>query len=369
MPNAYISGVGGYVPPRVVTNDDLIAMGVETTDAWIQQRTGIRERRFADDGVGNADLALPAARAAIDDAGLAPTDIDMILYATLSPDQCFPGSGVMLAEKLGLCAGEDATFVPAMDIRNQCSGFVYGLGTAASLIQSGACQHVLVVGSEVHSGGLDFTTRGRTVASLFGDGAGAAVFSATEEDRGVRYWKCGSDGRFADVLCQRTVNLHLVLVQLRHALGGLRHRLKDPLSAKFAVRHAGLALTERLDVGTLLALARVPVLIEHFLSDLESSRHGRRFIFSNLLTLDGRSNFGTLPFSSSPQAPRRRNDVLHDLGVPSIFVRPALERPGFHDEAIRRSHAVGVRVAVVSDESARAKPRAHVALNVMLWAL
>ncbi|HJN78167.1 MAG TPA: beta-ketoacyl-ACP synthase III [Myxococcota bacterium] len=207
MPNAYISGVGGYVPPRVVTNDDLIAMGVETTDAWIQQRTGIRERRFADDGVGNADLALPAARAAIDDAGLAPTDIDMILYATLSPDQCFPGSGVMLAEKLGLCAGEDATFVPAMDIRNQCSGFVYGLGTAASLIQSGACQHVLVVGSEVHSGGLDFTTRGRTVASLFGDGAGAAVFSATEEDRGVRYWKCGSDGRFADVLCQRIFDI------------------------------------------------------------------------------------------------------------------------------------------------------------------
>jgi 3-oxoacyl-[acyl-carrier-protein] synthase-3 len=201
--NAFISGTGAYVPPRIVTNADLVAMGIETSDDWIQQRTGIAERHFADDGVGNADLALPAARQAIERAGLAATDIDLIIYATLSPDYAFPGSGVMLGHKLGLCEGANPTFVPAMDIRNQCSGFVYGLGAAASMVQSGNCNHVLLVGSEVHSAAMDFTTKGRTIASLFGDGAGAVVVSATDEDRGLRYWKCGSDGRFADVLCQK----------------------------------------------------------------------------------------------------------------------------------------------------------------------
>lgn len=203
MRNAFISGTGAYVPPRVVTNDDLVAAGIDTSDEWIRQRTGIVERHFADEGVGNADLALPAAQEAIARAGLEPADIDMIVYATLSPDHAFPGSGVMLAQKLGLCDGDNPTFVPAMDIRNQCSGFVYGLGTAAALVQSGNCSNVLLVGSEVHSAAMDFTSRGRNVASLFGDGAGAAVISATEENRGLRYWKCGSDGRFAGVLCQK----------------------------------------------------------------------------------------------------------------------------------------------------------------------
>jgi len=203
MRNAFISGTGAYIPPRTVTNDDLVGMGIDTSDEWIQKRTGIVERHFADEGVGNADLALPAARQAIERAGLEATDIDMIVYATLSPDHAFPGSGVMLGQKLGLCDGKNPTFAPAMDIRNQCSGFLYGLGTAAALVQSGNCNHVLLVGSEVHSAAMDFSTSGRTVASLFGDGAGAVVVSATDEDRGLRYWKCGSDGRFADVLCQK----------------------------------------------------------------------------------------------------------------------------------------------------------------------
>lgn len=204
MRNAFISGVGGFVPPRVVTNDDLVAdYGVETSDEWIQKRTGIQARRFADEGVGNADLALPAAQAALAQANLSASDLDMIVYATLSPDHCFPGSGVLLAEKLGLCEGAGASFTPAMDIRNQCSGFVYGLGAASSMVQSGACKNVLVVGAEVHSAALDLSGRGRTVSSLFGDGAGAAVVSATDEDRGVLYWKCGADGRYADVLAQK----------------------------------------------------------------------------------------------------------------------------------------------------------------------
>ena len=203
MKNAYISGTGGYVPPRVVTNQDLVDIhGIDTSDEWIQKRTGIRERHFAEEGVGPSDLAREASQAALEAAGLQPTDIDMILFATLSPEHAFPGSGVLLAEKLGLCEGK-ATFVGAMDIRNQCSGFLYGLGTATSMVKSGACKHVLVVGAEVHSAAMDLSTEGRAIATLFGDGAGAAIVSGTDEDRGVRYWKCGSDGRFADVLCQK----------------------------------------------------------------------------------------------------------------------------------------------------------------------
>ncbi len=203
MKNAYISGTGGYVPPQVVTNQDLVDVyGIDTDDEWIQKRTGIKARRFAPEGIGPSDLALEAAKAALESAGLQATDIGMILFATLSPEHAFPGSGVLLAEKLGLCDGK-ATFVGAMDIRNQCSGFLYGLGTATSMVKSGACNHVLVVGAEVHSAALDLSTEGRAVASLFGDGAGAVIVSATDEDRGVRYWKCGADGRFADVLCQK----------------------------------------------------------------------------------------------------------------------------------------------------------------------
>ena len=204
MPNAYISGTGGYVPPTVVTNADLIEKyGVDTTDAWIQKRTGIQARRFAEAGVGSSDMALEASRQALEAAGLAPQDLDMILFATLSPEFSFPGAGVLLQEKLGLCAGAGATFVPAMDIRNQCSGFLYGLGTATAMVQSGACRNVLLVGAETHSAALDLTARGRTVASLFGDGAGAVIVSATQEDRGVRTWKLGADGRYAEILCQK----------------------------------------------------------------------------------------------------------------------------------------------------------------------
>lgn len=204
MVNAFISGSGFYVPPRRVTNDDLRTQyGIETTSDWIQTRTGVEERRFAEAGVRTSDLAKHAADGALRRAGIAATDLDMIIFATLSPDHAFPGSGVYLQRKLGLCDGPDAKFVPALDVRNQCSGFLYSLGTATSMVRSGACKHVLVVGAEVHSAAIDLTTRGRSVASLFGDGAGALVVSATNEDRGVRSWRLGADGRFADALSQK----------------------------------------------------------------------------------------------------------------------------------------------------------------------
>ena len=202
MPNAYISGTGAYVPERVVTNNDLAAdYGIETSHDWIVQRTGIEERRFAPEGMCSADLAVPAAEQAIANAGLEKSDIDMIVFATLSPKHAFPGDGVYLQEKLGLC--ELGRFIPAMDVRNQCSGFLYGLAAASSMVQSGMVKNVLLVGGETHSAALDLSTRGRTVASLFGDGAGAVVVSATDEDRGVRGWYLGADGRFADKLCQK----------------------------------------------------------------------------------------------------------------------------------------------------------------------
>ena len=206
MPNAYISGTGGYVPEQVVTNDDLANdYGIDTTHEWIVQRTGIEARRFAPEGWCSADLAVPAAEKAIANAAIEKADLDMIVFATLSPRHAFPGDGVYLQEQLGLC--ELGNFVPAMDVRNQCSGFVYGLASASSMVQSGMVKHVLVVGAETHSAALDLSTRGRTVSSLFGDGAGAVVVSATEEDRGVRGWYLGADGRYADKLAQKVWNM------------------------------------------------------------------------------------------------------------------------------------------------------------------
>jgi 3-oxoacyl-[acyl-carrier-protein] synthase-3 len=202
MRNAYISGTGFYAPERAVTNDDLReSYGVDTTHDWIVQRTGIEQRRFAPEGVGTADLAVPAAEDAIKRAGLDKKDIDLIVFATLSPDMVFPGSGVLLQKKLGLC--DAGRFIPALDVRNQCSGFLYALSTANAMVRSGQYNHVLVVGAETHSAALDLSTRGRQVASLFGDGAGAVVVSATEENRGIRTVHLGSDGRFAEILCQR----------------------------------------------------------------------------------------------------------------------------------------------------------------------
>lgn len=202
MRNAFISGTGFYAPPRVVTNDDLRTVyGIDTTHDWIVQRTGIEERHFADEGVGTADLAVPAAEEALRRAGLEKKDIDLIIFCTLSPDAVFPGSGVFLQKKLGLC--DIGRFIPALDIRNQCSGFLYGLSTANAMVRSGQYNNVLLIGAETHSAALDLSTRGRQVASLFGDAAGAVVVSATEENRGIRTVHLGADGRFAEILCQR----------------------------------------------------------------------------------------------------------------------------------------------------------------------
>ncbi|MCC6556623.1 MAG: ketoacyl-ACP synthase III [Polyangiaceae bacterium] len=189
MVRSAILGVGHYVPTKVVTNDDLSRL-MPTTDEWIQQRTGIKERRFIEqDGIGASDLAVPACKMALERAGRSPADVDMIVFATLSPDVGFPGSGCLLGDKLGLPGA------PALDVRNQCSGFLYGLSIADAWVRAGVYRNVLVVGSEVHSTGLDFTERGRDVAVLFGDGAGAALVGESPSPaRGVLSLSLHADG-------------------------------------------------------------------------------------------------------------------------------------------------------------------------------
>lgn len=168
-----IIGVGSYTPPQVYTNFDLEKM-MDTTDEWIQQRTGIVERRWVDKSVGTSDLALHASLKAIEQAGIDKKDLDMIIFATLSPDHDFPGTGCFLQAKLGVPE------ISVLDIRQQCTGFIYGLSIADKFIQSGTHKNILVVGAEVHSKGLDRTPNGRNVAVLFGDGAGACVVSRKE---------------------------------------------------------------------------------------------------------------------------------------------------------------------------------------------
>ena len=207
-----------YVPEQIITNDDL-KQWMDTSDEWIQARTGIKRRHFAAEGVYTSDLAVPAAKQAIEDAGLTKGDIDMILFATLSPDILFPGTGCYLQAKL------DMPGVPVMDIRNQCSGFLYGLGTATALVQTGAYKNILLVGSEIHSHGLDLSTRGRDVAVLFGDGAGAAVISRAADDEGgeVHSFHLYADGTGADSLCQRVWNMSQMPYIQHEGVVGMTH--------------------------------------------------------------------------------------------------------------------------------------------------
>ena len=160
-----------YLPPKVVTNDDLSKL-MDTSDEWIQQRTGIKERRFVEEPVTTSDIAVEAAKGTISQLGDKP--IDAVIGATLSPDYDFPGIGVLIQSKLELGT------VPAFDVRNQCSGFLYGIELAAALVEQGQYERVLVAGAEVHSTGLDLTTRGRDIGVLFGDGAGTCVVSKEE---------------------------------------------------------------------------------------------------------------------------------------------------------------------------------------------
>ncbi len=197
MKKSIIKGTGMYVPPHIVTNTDLTAF-LDTSDEWIRQRTGIRQRRWIteDAPCGSSDLGTKAAQMALKNAGWTAEDIDFIIFATLSPDIMFPGSGCLMARNLGLNA------TPALDIRQQCTGFLYGFATADAYIKAGLASKVLLVGGEVHSSGLDKSTRGRDITVIFGDGAAAVCIEAqdTEDNVGLIASVLHADGNFADAL-------------------------------------------------------------------------------------------------------------------------------------------------------------------------
>lgn len=196
MYNSKIIGLGYYVPDNVVTNEDLTKL-MDTSDEWIQERTGIKERRWVKPGSGDttAVMGVKAAKKAIESAGIDKDDIDFIVFATLSPDYYFPGPGVLVQKEL------DIKTVGALDVRNQCSGFIYALSVADNFIKTGMYKNILVIGSELHSHGLDKTTRGRGVSVIFGDGAGAVVLTREENaDKGILSTHLHSQGEFAEEL-------------------------------------------------------------------------------------------------------------------------------------------------------------------------
>ncbi len=205
LKSAVITGMGMYVPEQVVTNDDLATV-MDTSDEWIQERTGIKERRY---GKRNEEspvsFAKHASEQAIAEAGIDKNEIDFIIFATLSSDYFFPGCGVLLQRELGITNTE----IGALDVRNQCSGFVYALSVADQFIKTGMYKKILVVGSEMHSMGLDFSTRGRGVTVIFGDGAGAAIVEPTEDEgRGILSTHLHSNGEGAEQLCMINPGAH-----------------------------------------------------------------------------------------------------------------------------------------------------------------
>ena len=203
MQRSKIAGIGYYVPKNVFTNEDLKKY-MDTTDEWIQERTGIKERRYADrEGETTTTMGAEASKIAIERAGITPQDIDFIVFATLSPDYFFPGCGVLLQRALKMKE------IGALDVRNQCSGFLYALSVADQFIKTGMYKNILVVGSEKHSFGLDFSTRGRNVSVIFGDGAGAVVLQPTVKDnQGILSTHLHSDGESAEILAMYNPGTH-----------------------------------------------------------------------------------------------------------------------------------------------------------------
>lgn len=257
-----IAGLGSYYPENVVTNDDL-AKKMDTSDEWIRERTGIQERRHIKKGDGNttAKMGVKAAKVALERADIAKDDIDLIVFATLSPDYYFPGSGVEVQNEM------DIHTCPALDVRNQCSGFVYGLSVADQFIKTGMYKNILLIGSENHSGGLDMTSRGRSVSVIFGDGAGAAVLTRDErKGQGILSTHLHSQGKHALELSLRAPSTNFWVPELME---------KDPqedipyfpyMNGQFVFKHAIQRFSEVIQEGLKtneLSVDDIDLLIPH----------------------------------------------------------------------------------------------------------
>ena len=238
MPNSRIIGLGAYVPDHVVTNADLTRL-MDTTDDWIQQRTGIKERRHVAEDTGAADLGAEAAKRALDRAGVRAADVDLVIFATLSPDYDFPSSACVLQKRLGVAG------MPAFDVKNQCSGFLYGLSIADQYIRTGKARRVLLVGGEIHSTGIDLTTRGRDVGVIFGDGAGAAVVAAENDPkRGVLSTHLHSEGKYAEKLWLEAAASRSRPRLQPEMLEGDRPAIFPRMDGKYVFKHAVTRFTE-----------------------------------------------------------------------------------------------------------------------------
>lgn len=256
-----IMGVGMSVPSRVVTNYDLAAK-METTHEWIVERTGIEERRWVEPGETGAGLAAKASREAIEKAGIVAEDIDLIIYATLSPDIYFPGTGVLLQRELGI--GHKG--VPCLDIRQQCTGFIYGLSIADAYIRSGSFKHILLVGAEIQSTGLDVSTRGRDITVIFGDGAGAAVIGvAIDEAHMILSTHIHADGTEAEILWTETPasrNHPRLSVEDLEA-GKQFPQMKGKNVFKHAVTRMPQAIMEGMQANGIKSIAEIDMVIPH----------------------------------------------------------------------------------------------------------
>jgi 3-oxoacyl-[acyl-carrier-protein] synthase-3 len=261
MLKTVISGTGRYLPPRLVTNGELSRL-MDTSDEWIRQRTGIVQRYWVPQqgGVGASDLGYEAATIALQRAGWRPEDIDMIVFATLSPDLFFPGSGCLLAHRLGLSS------TPALDIRQQCTGFLYGLATADAYIRSGLAERVLLVGAEVHSTGLNLSDQGRDVAVIFGDGAGAVCLESKPggDDAGVLAASLHADGALSEsLMCYAPASRENPRIDEKMLQAGSHYPVMDGKTIfKLAVRRLPTVAMETLKKAD-LPLAAVDLFIPH----------------------------------------------------------------------------------------------------------
>ncbi len=327
MTRAAITGTGFWVPERVVTNDDLAAI-MDTSDEWITERSGIRERRWLErdaDGrtlIPGAEMGARAAREAIAAAGIDKDTIDQVIYATLNPDVFFPGNGVFIEHLLELnTAG-------AMDIRNQCTGFVYGLAAADGFIQSGLARTVLVIGGEIQSTALDLTDRGRDMAVLFADGAGAAIVQATDEDRGILASVLHSQGRYARELFAEapvaTVTGRMTAAMI--AEGRHYPHMNGKMVFQHATRRFGEAIDEVLKKGG-VTIDDVALLIPHQanqrITDAVTARLGLPVerVFSNIARY-GNTTAASIPIAlaEAVRAGRvKRGDLIVTVAFGSGF--------------------------------------------------
>lgn len=260
MYHSKITGIGHYVPERVVTNHDLEKL-MDTSDEWIQERTGIKERRFAEVGEqSTAKMGFEAAKKAIERAGIDPKEIDAIVFSTLSSDYFFPGSGALLQAMLELAP------IPAIDIRAQCSGFIYGLSVADQFIKTGMYKTILMVASETQSIALDLSTRGRNMGVLFGDGAGAVVMQRSEEEgKGLLSTHLHADGKFAKILTIKepgTGHDQMIYPDMHENFMAIHPQMDGKFVFKNAVQRMPEAVMEALTANG-LTTADIDMLLPH----------------------------------------------------------------------------------------------------------